>query len=185
METIDIINLIFKNFIDNSNSMPYIIKCICKIIYILIEKKYPKASKVEQNVFLCQFFFKNIVFPFINDPSYLLLINECLITSKTAEKFRQIEFILDTFISGKFYNEEYLVPFNNFFIEKMPALIELMKNISQVTLPGFIDKSINNDFHENYKYDYFKENPNENIFYRNICFNYNELHYSFLYFFKI
>ena len=176
METIDIINLIFKNFIDNSNSMPYIIKCICKIICILIEKKYPKASKVDQNAFISQFFFKNIVFPFINDPSYLLLINECLITSKAAEKFRQIEFILETFISGKFFNEEFLVPFNNFFIEKMPDLIKLMKNISQVTLPGFIDKSMNNNLPENYKYDYFKENPNENIFYRNICFNFDELY---------
>ena len=175
IETIDIINLILKNLSDNSNSIPYTIKCICKIISILIQKKYPKASKVEQNAFQAQFFFKHIVFQMINDPLYLLLINECLISSKTTEKLRQIESILNTFISGKFFNEENLIPFNNYFIEKMPFLIEFMYNISDVILPEFIDKLINNKLPDNYNYNYFQENPNENIFYRNICFNFNEL----------
>ena len=175
IESIDIINMIFKNISDNCKSIPYSIKCICKIISFLIEKKYPKTSKVEQNVFLAKFFFKNIIFPLLNDPSYLLLIKECLISSKTTEKIRQFEIILTQFISGKFFTQENLIPFNNYFIEKMPDLFELLRNISEVKLPGFIDKLLNNKLPENYKYDYFKENQNENIFYRNICFNLNDL----------
>ena len=58
----------------------------------------------------------------------------------------------------------------------MTTLIEFFNNICQVELPSFIDKLINDQLPKDYQYDYFKENPNENIFYRNICFNINELY---------
>jgi hypothetical protein len=38
-------------------------------------------------------------------------------------------------------------------------------------LPPFIDNLINDKLPKDYKYDYFKEHPDENIFYRHICFN--------------
>ena len=53
----------------------------------------------------------------------------------------------------------------------MPQLIKFFNNICQVTIPSFIDKLINDKLPEDYIYNYFEENPNENIFYRQICFN--------------
>ena len=176
MEVIDIINILFQNLFLNSNSLPYSKKCICKIISILIKKKYPKASKIEQNTFLAKFIFDKLIFPIFDDPSFLLLINEYLISSKTIDKLRTIKKIIQIFIYGKLYNEdEHLTPFNNYFIEKMPDLISFLNDICQAKLPSFINELINDKLPENFKYDYFKENPNENIFYRNICFNFKEL----------
>ena len=44
------------------------------------------------------------------------------------------------------------------------------------SVPPFIEKLINDELPEDYEYDYFKENPEENILYRNICYNYDELY---------
>ena len=176
MEVINILNMLFENLFLNSSSLPFSIKCICKIISVLINKKYPKATKMDQNTFLAKFIFDKLIFPIFDDPSFLLLINECLISSKTLGKLRQIKEIIRIFINGKLYNEnEHFTPFNNYFIEKMPELIKFLNDIWQVTLPNFVNELINDKLPENYKYDYFQENPNESIFYRNICFNFKEL----------
>ena len=54
--------------------------------------------------------------------------------------------------------------------------MEFFDNICQVSLSPFIDKFINNELPENYEYDYFKENPEEDILYRNIFYNLDELY---------
>ena len=58
----------------------------------------------------------------------------------------------------------------------MPKLIELLDEISEVKLPNFIEKLINDELPDNYEYDYFKENPNEIIIFRNICYSSEELY---------
>ena len=177
MGAINIIDIFLDNLLLNSNSLPYSIKCICKIILLLIKKKFPKANKVEQNAFIAKFFFQKLVFSIFNNPSLLLLINEFLVSDKTMEDIRQIKEILEQFTLGKFFDDkDYLKPFNAYFIEKMPTLIQFFNNTCQVELPSFIDKLINDQLPKDYEYDYFKENQHENIFYRNICFNFNELY---------
>ena len=177
METIDIINMFLDNLLKNSNSLPYSIRCICKIISLLIKKKYPKANKIEQNTFLAKFFFQKLVFSILKNPSLLLFINEFLVSDKTMEKIRRIKEVLEQFTLGQFFDDkDYLKPFNNYFIEKMPTLIDFFNNVCQIELPSFIDKLINDKLPENYQYNYFEENQNENVLYRNICFNFNELY---------
>ena len=52
MITTNFIDLIMKNIINNLQSMPYSIKIICKIIFLLISKKFPSVSEMEKNVFV-------------------------------------------------------------------------------------------------------------------------------------
>jgi hypothetical protein len=59
---IDIIDLLLEALLKQSNSLPYFIKCICKIISVLIEKKFPKKIKMKQNAYLANFFFWKITF---------------------------------------------------------------------------------------------------------------------------
>ena len=90
------------------------------------------------------------------------------------EILRIIQLVLKKFIEGNFFDEENnynYAPFNAYFIEKMPILLKFFDNLNQVVLPSFIEKFINDQLPEDYTYDYFKENPNEIIFYRQICFN--------------
>ena len=58
----------------------------------------------------------------------------------------------------------------------MPKVFEFYNKICQVTLPNVIQKIINDELTDNYEYDFFQENPDINILYRNIYFNIDELY---------
>ena len=78
-------------------------------------------------------------------------------------------------VSGRLYREggshgDY-TPFNWFFIEEMPQVLKFFDNLTKVELPKFIDDYINDKLGEDYQYNYFKENPDEYIFHKSICFN--------------
>ena len=174
-QVIDIINILFDKLIKNIDSLPYSIKCICKIISVLIKKKFPQAIKVEQNRFLINFFFQILLFPILMDPTLNSLINEVIITDLTIKKLQYIMDLLNTITFGELFVKDYKIPLNWYIIDKMPKIIEFLNSICQVELPSFIDNLINDKLPDNYKYDYFKENPNEGIFYRNIFYNIDEL----------
>ena len=61
-EISDIINALLNNLFAYMNSLPYYVKCICKIISIFIEKKYPNSNKIERNSYIAKFFFNNFFF---------------------------------------------------------------------------------------------------------------------------
>ena len=174
---VDIIDMLFDNLLKNADILPYSIKCICKIISILMNKKFPEAIKVEQNKLLVNFLFHTLFFPILVNPSLDILINEVIITNSTIEK---LQFILLTILNnitlGKLFEQNIFTPFNWYILEQMPKLIQFLNNICEVRLPPFIDKLINDELPENYEYDYFKENPDEEILYRNICYNIDELY---------
>ena len=169
---INLINLLLDNLLLNSKTIPYYIKCICKIISVFIQKKFPKFNKIEKNAYAAKFFFGKLLFLIFKNPALYSLINERLISGKTIDILRIIQFILTKFIEGNFFNEDTdYAPFNAYFIQKMPTLLKFFENLNQVVLPSFIDKFINDLLPEDYIYNYFQENPKEIIFYRQICFN--------------
>lgn len=47
--------------------------------------------------------------------------------------------------------------------------------MTQVTLPPFIEKLMNNELPKSFVYNYFKENPEEGVFHRSICFSFKDL----------
>ena len=173
----DIIDMIFDNLLKNCDIVPYSIKCICKVISILINKKFPDNTKVEQNKVLANFFFHTLFFPTLMNPSLEILINEVIISNSTIQK---LQFILLTILNnitlGQLFQQNLFTSFNWYIIQKMPQLIEFLNNICQVELPPFIDKLVNDKLDAGYEYDYFRENPEEEILYRNICYNLDELY---------
>jgi hypothetical protein len=57
----------------------------------------------------------------------------------------------------------------------MPIALKFFENITKVKLPPFIEKLINGNLQNNFEYNYFKENPDEVIFHRSICFSIDDL----------
>ena len=172
VKIIDIIDVLLETLLINSKSLPYFIKCICKIISVFIKKKFPNIDIIEHNSYIANFFFVKLLFLVFKNPALYTLMNENLVIGKTMDILMIVQFILTRFIQGYFFDElDVYVSFNEYFIEKMPKLIEFFNNICQVTLPSFIDKLINDKLPEDYIYNYFEENPKETIFYRQICFN--------------
>ena len=78
-----------------------------------------------------------------------------------------------TFIKGDEDNGD-LSPFNRYFLDKMPTVLKFFDNLGNVKLPSFIEKVIVNP-DKSYTYDYFKENEEEIIFHRSICFSLDDI----------
>ena len=176
---IENINQIISNILDNLNFLPYSVKCLCKIISILIKNKFPNINIIEQSKFIGRFFFSKLFLPFFINPTFEALITNYLISKKTTKNLQAISKILVKLYSGEFFknddtNSQY-TPFNLYFIEKMPSIIKIFEEIQNITLPNFIQKLINNELPEDFKFNYFTENPDEVIFHRTICFTLDDI----------
>ena len=176
---IENINQIISNILDNLNFLPYSVKCLCKIISILIKNKFPNINIIEQSKFIGRFFFSKLFLPFFINPTFEALITNYLISKKTTKNLQAISKILVKLYSGEFFknddNNSQYTPFNLYFIEKMPSIIKIFEEIQNITLPNFIQKLINNKLPEDFKFNYFTENPDEVIFHRTICFTLDDI----------
>ena len=171
----ELIEIIFKNLSFNINLLPYQIKCIGKIISKLIEKKFPDISAVERNAFTAKFFFYKLFSQIISNPEYLTLIDDFIITENQETNLSTLKGVIRKFSLGKLFQDDHAegnyTPFNWMLIEKMPMLIEFFENINNVNLPEFIEKLIDDKLDNDYKYDYFKENKNEDMVCNTFCIN--------------
>ena len=171
----EILNKLVKNF----HFLPYSVKCLCKIISILIRKKFPNITTVEENAFISQFFFYNLFVPIFNNPSTGALINNFIISGNTTHNLNIISYIILQLVSGNFFKNNLkngdFTFFNRFFIKEIPKLFMLLEELTKVELPPFIEKFVNDELPQDYKYDYFKENPDQLMFHRAICYNLYDL----------
>jgi hypothetical protein len=176
---ITFIEEILDKLIKNFHFLPYSVKCLCKIISILIRKKFPKITTVEENAFISQFFFYNLFVPIFNNPSTGALINNFIISGNTTHNLNIISYIFLQFVSGNFFKNNLkngdFTFFNRFFVNEMPKLFILLEQLTKVELPSFIEKFVNDELPKDYKYDYFKENPDQLMFHRAICYNLYDL----------
>ena len=182
-ETINIIDKLLENLMSNINLLPYSIKCINKIISTLINKKYPDLSVFEKNIFISKFFFNKLFIPIFIDPTISALINDFIISDNTIKNITIIISIFNKFISGQFYKdikeEGIFTPFNWYFLNKMPILLEFFEKSKNVKLPKFIEKIIDkeeNEYDYNYEFDYFENNEDKMMFIRNICFSFDDFY---------
>ena len=172
-KVIKIIDELFNTLINNIHLIPYSIKCICKIISILIKKKFKKLNTIQHNIFLSKFFFNKLFLSAFKDPKFGCLINNFIISGITIDNLEIISFIMEKLISFDFINniEENsdFTPFNRYFLEKMPTVLKFFDGLSNVKLPAFIEKILNGNNEKKYIYDYFEENNEEIIYHRSVC----------------
>ena len=173
IKVIESINLLFQNLLENTGIIPYSIKCICKMIYILLQKKFPNINRLQLNAFMSRFFFNKLFLPFFENPIFGALINEYMISPETVTNIKIISEVFSKICLGQLYTQEEdkgnYTPFNKFIIEKINDVYNFFKNIEEVILPEFITK-INNDENINEYID------NEPFVYESICFNVEELY---------
>ena len=166
---------------ENLSFLPYSIKYFCKIINVLIEKKFPNINIIQKNAFISQFFFKKIIKPILADPAMELLINNLIISGYTIPNLNVVNEVLDRFFSGQLFyindNSHYInyTSFNLYFIEKMPEILDMFSKLIDIDLPPFIDDLINDKLDPNFSYDYFELNKDEKLMHYSICFNFQDL----------
>ena len=177
MVIINFIDSIIDKILNNSNKLPYSSRCLCKIISLLIKKRFPSISETEKNAFIAKFFFGKLLTPILKNPVIEALIGNFIINSNTLNNLKIIGDIINKFTSGVFYKEsecEY-TPFNWYFLEKMEKLFEIFDLITKVTLPKFIEDFINDKLPPNYEYEYFKENQDQVMMHQSMLYNLSQI----------
>ena len=179
LKILNFIEEIILSLKNNLYLLPYSVKCLCKIISILINKKFPNASVVQKNAFIAVFFFDKLFLPILRNPGMGVLINNFIISGNTRDNLKIIADVISKLVSGKFFINNDIqtdfTPFNHYFLDKMPEMFSIFEQITEVTLPPFIEKLINDELNDDFVYDYFKENPDEEMFHRAIFFNLTDI----------
>ena len=121
---------LFTNFQNNIKIIPYSIKCLCKIIANLIEKKYPNISVIEKNAYIGEFFFERILKPIFKAPDFNGILASVFISPNSRKNIILFQKLLKQLISGNFFNandDMYYTLFNRFFLTMMPKVLSFLK----------------------------------------------------------
>ena len=181
LEAISFLEILIEDLMKNFLLIPNSIKYICKIISILIRNKFKDISKVEENAFISKFFIEKLLIPIISFPNFNALISDFVISGNTIKNIKTLNSILIKMFSGKLFlnnsTEGNYTPFNWFFIDNMEKILNFFDKTTNVKLPDFIDKYINDQLPSDYTYEFFNENENQICSYISICFNINNLFY--------
>ena len=175
VKVIKCIDEILENLKNKIHLIPYSLKIFCKIISILISKKFPDITTTEKNSFIGMFFFKLIFSQIFQNPSIEALINDFIISRNSLNNFRIISDIINQLVSGNFFTNKYFIPFNSYFIEKMPFIYDLFEQLTNITLSPFIEQLLNNEIDENYKYNYFEQNEDEVMFHISFFYSLDDI----------
>ena len=179
---IKLIDELLKNLFNNIQLISYPLKCFCKIILELIKKKFKNTeiTKTQEYSFVAKFFFTALILPILRNPATAGLINNFIISGITMNNLKILCDILNQLVLGNFFiNDEKqyeFTTFNWYFIEKMPFILKIFDEITDVELPKFLIQIIeNDDLSVDFNYDYFSEHPNEIIFHRSFCFKLDDI----------
>ena len=173
-----VITNIINDLSKNLSSISYIIKCIFKIIEHLLNKKYSQGkdnnlTSYQIYMFKINFLIGNIILPILQNPNFNGIITTHIISQITKKNLKIVYDIFDKMITGKLFDKNQdssLVLYNKFIIETLPKLFELIDSFEHnIELPNCVNKLINDNSNKrNLNYDYFTENPEENIEYQSI-----------------
>ena len=165
LQIISFINQLIQDLIDNILLLPKSVKYICKIISILIRKKFKGIKKEEENAFISKFILGKLLIPIIKTPAKNSLINDFVISGNTLTNIDLMCYIIEKLFSGTlFLNKEYeadYTPFNWLFMDKIEIVFDFFEKATNVNLPNFIEKYINEQLPSDYSYDFFNENKEE------------------------
>ena len=142
IKIVESINILFKSLLENRSVIPYSIKCICKIIYDLLQKKFPDIKRLQLNAFMSRFFFNKLLLPFLENPIFGALINEYMISPETVTNIKTISQIISRICTGKLYTQEEdygnFTPFNKLILDKITDVYKFYQNFEEIILPDFI-----------------------------------------------
>ena len=177
---VNLINKLFENLLNDLYLLPYSVKCICKIILLLIKNKFKDINETEINSFMAKFFFDKLFAPIFENPGLGASIDNIIISGSTKHNASIINIVMKKLTSGRLFkngveSDSDYTPFNWFFLDKMPEVFKFFENITKVTLPPFIEKLINNELPSDFELDYFAENIDEVICHRSICYTLDDL----------
>ena len=184
------INSLFDK-LENITVIPYSIKCICKMIAVLFQKKFKTLTVLERNAFICEYFFGKLILPVLLNPDINELGSKMIISLTTRKNCYNIYLVLKNYIRGEFFtgeNNPTLTVFNSFIFDGVSKINNFIEEVIKVKLPPKLEKLAEEFYRDSsfkldnsnrdrslIDYDYFEENPNDFMQHQSICFKMEEL----------
>ena len=140
------LDLFLQSLIDKISSIPYTVRCICKIIYLLISKKFPLLPKYLRNSFVGKFIFEKSIFPVLNLENKNIIENK-IFGNGTKDCLHEIVTILDNTNKCLLFNsatDTEKTIFNHYLMEIVPILNKFFDKLIDVKLPKILDDMIEN-----------------------------------------
>ena len=178
--------------LEDDTIIPNSIKIICKFIYILTKKKFKQITKIELNNFVGRFLFDKLILPFLKNPDLSEASKSKILGMQTRRNLINIYLVFKNLVKGELFNYEQninMVVFNKFIIDNYYRINNIIDKILDVEIPEKLKRLSeqfykNDDFildnskrsEEEINYDYFKENPNDFMQHKSICFSLKELY---------
>ena len=141
----DLIDSLLQELINKINIIPYSLKCICRIIFILITKKFPNLPKFYRNAFIGKFVFDKCIFPILSLDSKNSIINR-IFSPCVKSCVNIIINVISNAYRGCLYqanSETEKTIFNYYLIEIIPILNKFYEYLIDIKLPDFIENELN------------------------------------------
>ena len=139
------IDIFLLGLINDIKLIPNNIRYICKIIYVLISKKFPDLPKYIKNSFVGKFFFEQYIFPGLIMENKLIFENK-VISFEAKKCCGEIISILSHANKCLLFNnndDTEKAIYNNYLLQIIPILDKFYNALIDVKLPKIIDKLIN------------------------------------------
>ena len=187
---IDFIDELFYN-LENETIIPYSIKVICKIIYVLIKQKFKFISDLERDIFVGAFFFDKLILPVLLNPDINETGYNTIISMSTRKNIYNIYLVLKKFSKAELFTSDtspHYTIFNQYIIDNIQKIDKFIVKLTKVDLPAKL-KQLSELYYDNdlyvlneeekdpklITYDYFEENKKDFMQHQSICFNIEQL----------
>ena len=141
------IDFLLQSLIDKISTIPYTVRCICKIIYLLISKKFPLLPKYLRNSFVGKFIFEKSIFPVLSLENKNVMEAK-IFSNSTKNCLNEIESILynaNKCILFNSDNDTEKTIFNYYLIEIIPILNKFYDKLIDVKLPKVLDDLVSEE----------------------------------------
>ena len=131
------VDTIIQALIDKITSIPYTVRCISKMISILISKKFPLLAKYLQNSFIGKFIFNKCLFPVLSLENKNVVENT-IFNTVTKKCLNVIISVLSTANKCSLFNsntDTEKTIFNYYILEIMPILNKFYEKLIDIELP--------------------------------------------------
>lgn len=181
------IDHLLQSLIDKITAIPYIMRCISKIISLLINFQFPSIPKYILNSFIGKFIFEKCIFPSLNFENNNIIGNR-IYSSKTKDILRIVVNILSSATKSTLFNcedEPIKTIFNYYLMEIIPILNDFYDKLIDVKFPSVLNSLIKSKIkkkeddtnHKIKSYNYFKENSDEILHLQSICVSIDDILY--------
>lgn len=140
-----LIDDILRSLIKKITTIPYTLRCICKIIHMLIKAKFPRITVYEINAFIGEFIFGKCILPILINSDINIVITSSILSLNTRQCLKTIAKVLTRVNRGLFFEatiDTDFTIFNHYIIEIIPLINKFYVELIDIQLPKAIQEMI-------------------------------------------